>query len=856
MTNTYSDFKSRSASRKTVLANIEASKRLMGWSIWLGSVYRIAFQESVISSITQDGSLLTQGSSTVLSSGEYYFDDKNQFLYIRTTDDSNPNSKFIAVIFQNFYSNDGFKGEYDLNTGKQVYWRPLISGTSDFGFELDTKQIGSTVESQGSITFLNDQSYWSSRYDKLVWENKSVTIYAGSPDIDVTEFQKIFKGKIVDRSWTDTTVTFKLKDQFFNLRRPVETPNISEYSNARVPTSDENKKQRRVYGYVFGHKPSPIDQVSDGEFEGYPLSGTVFVSNGSTSVTGTGTSFLNDLSPNDEIRFNESGSFFTVESVSNDTTLTLTEEYNGSTLSAANLYIRPARPKNYINRIFILSHHKLRKPQTTISAVDSDIRFDVNDTTDLLEGDTVTINGDSREILRISNSNIRLRSALDTTPSVGDSVVRPSVTNVRLNTRQLTETRDYTINNNTEPSTIVLTNDAEFNVAPVFVLDGTNVSFTTGSRAVTGTGTTFKSDLKAGDFLRIRPNADYFEISSIEDDTNLTLKTNASYTATGTAEYKSPDYVDNRDVILSCDLLGKTSTGEPDGVLLKTGPKIVEDLLSSSGFSSDLNNASFDSASDKAPYRLGLVIPEDINKKRETELRKAIQKVNESIIGSLIQNTDFQLEYAVLEPSKKTISAKFKESDVLSFSVDTDASLVIKKIILNYLFKENNFLNNENSNETSEKTSDIATFLSQTNREKEIDTILIDQSDADLFASRWSFLYSIANTIISFDTKLQASTLQANDSVVFEHRKIFERFGSEDQAKVMAVQSAFRSGTGSKLELFDLSSFFSRIAVITDNDAPMWNEASDEQKRTLGFITDQYGLINNDSDTFGINLIY
>jgi hypothetical protein len=59
-------------------------------------------------------------------------------------------------------------------------------------------------------------------------------------------------------------------------------------------------------------------------------------------------------------------------------------------------------------------------------------------------GDSIVVAGENTSIVRISGLTIKLSTSLATTPSVGDTVTRPAVTNVYLDDQLLTLTTDYT----------------------------------------------------------------------------------------------------------------------------------------------------------------------------------------------------------------------------------------------------------------------------------------------------------------------------------------------------------------------------------------------------------------------------
>lgn len=139
--------------------------------------------------------------------------------------------------------------------------------------------------------------------------------------------------------------------------------------------------------------------------------------------------------------------------------------------------------------------------------------------------------------------------------------------------------------------------------------------------------------------------------------------------------------------------------------------------------------------------------------------------------------------------------------------------------------------------------------------EKSIETFLANEEDARIFASRWAFLLELGSTVVKFRTKLQAARMQINDKVEIKHEKFYDRLGG-GQHKIAAINSIRKNAVECEIDLEDLGNAFSRVCFITNADANKFLEASESEKLSNGYITDSYGLINNDEKTFGKNLIW
>jgi hypothetical protein len=854
---TYDEFQSLESSEKEGLIIVECAKRLMGWVLHSGSVYKITnLPLNVLSpnSPIQDSGVALTAATTIAgcTAGKYYLDRDANIIYLRTSDSVNPNGKFISCTFRMFFSRSGVNLPNDLASGFEVHWEGMLQSTSEFSVGLDNRyQLGSAIEGSGSITLSNDQDFWKPYFDKFYFDNQRVFVYSWSPLLPATEAKLIFKGAINGKSYSPTKISFKLSDNLNELRAPIPLSYLSDYAGAKIPASMNFAFQRKIYGYLYGHRPTNIDQVADG----YELPGTFSITGGGTSITGSGTNFLTSLTPGDVLIFSgdDSTKKVTIEDVTTNTAATITEAYSGITKSSVTAMIIPQRSKTYTNRVFLIAGHALRQPSTTVTSARATTYFAVVDATDIRAGDLVLVDGESATVSRVSGNTIILATALTLIPSAGSTVVRPPVSAVYLDQNRLVVTRDYSVN--AASGTLTLTSSAEFNVTPVEKLKGT-VAFTNASAAVVGTGTLFTSELQVGDWIRSSGQADYFEVFKITDDTHITLRTNSTYTVSGLAGYaKKPKYYTEGSSVLSCDTLGATDDGTTNGVLLKTAPQIVSQILTDIGLGSLINQISFDTAEALTSTRLGLAIPQNMADTKSPNARDVITKINQSDFGSLVQNSDFELEYHVLRPKKSALT-QFREHDALNMAIDSVSDSLAKVAIVDYLFKEADPTTGTKSFASQSSTSQSAQYLAKTVKEFRTQTLLVDPTDALIFANRWGKIFEVAASVIKLDTKMQAARLNVGDVVDLSHEKLYYRVGSTSSRKIAAIQSVKKSVNATSIELEDLANAFSRCFIISDDNANNWTNAGADDKATYGFITDDYGMQNNDPDTFGSSIIW
>ena len=856
---TYAAFQELQTSEKVGLVMLNAGVRLVGWELYSGSVYRVAADYQKLLAVNDSGNDYTEVTSIgAVTASKYYHDRSNGYIYLRATDSSNPNSRFLAATIRWFFSNVPVRAPHDLDSGYEVEWLPMVKSTSAFETSVDNNNLlGFAIEGSGAVTFHNDQEFWASKYDKFIFENQQCLVYSWNRLLPITEADLIYKGQVDSKSYRKKDVAFSLKDQISNLRNKLTIGVLSDVAGARIPADLNNARQRILFGYVKGNRPTNIDQMLP--TTGYPLTGTVAVTISSATVTGTSTIFLSELSPGDELQIGDGETKYTIKSVDTNTQVTLTEAYEGSSATGLDIALTQTdRGKRYMNRLFLVAGHELRQPETTISRIYSLTTFEVADPTDFIAGEPVTINGENLVIERVSGSRITLtQSAANMV--IGDTVTIQSVRNVYLNNRLLTNDVDYVYD--AEDATIELDPLAEFNVAPVRSLTGTLAFTNAGTdlqkRTVTGTGTFFKKELQPGDWVRRANESDWFEVLSVNSDTEIYLRTACTYSSTGAALNKNPDVYVEGESVLSCDVLGVTEDGTKEGVFMNNAPRIVKYLISEVGLEDLIDEDSFDEVDSVTTPFLGFSVPARYPDTDIPIVRDIINKINQSVFGTLYQTPDFQLAYSVLSPSRPESMKVFEKSDLISdWTVSSNAQNLIKKVLIEYLIKEYDVAAGAESKSVTTRDSERISYFTDITRERTFSTYLIDAEDANRYARRWSFILETSNSTLSMKLGMGASRVRIHEVIHVKEPKLFERIGSGLAQRIGGVSRVQRGLGTTSLEVDDVSGSFSRCAAIAPSDAADFSDATDSDKFVNGYITDAYGMIDNDAETFGINLIW
>jgi len=822
---TYSTEIAKVSSEKYSVAHVHPSERLIIFTLHSGAVYK-RVTDFFVHRVYENNIALTKVATTSLDAGEFYYEIATGTLYIRTSDDSNPNTKSIVVDYRLFFSDKPQSLAWDLDTGAEVYYEGLLKSSSPIKKEIDSELIGIALESSTSLNLINYTAYFDEVYDTLVWENKEVKIYSyvnGQKQLN-------FDGIIQDKSYSDSQVTFKCKDFLFKLRQPLVQEFFS-LSDGTLLDKFIGTPKRTLFGQFRQLNCVPTDSTG----EGYTLTGTVSGTIAATIITGTGTAFLDECSPNDKIFItSDAGNVleFGVTSVDSNTQITLSDAII-ETITAQEVTNKPERPWRKKNRTWHIAGHKLRAPSTTVDVGLSENRFTVLDASDLFAGDSIDVDGEDGIILRVSGLQITLVSNLQSgAPSNGDAVTKNPVSKAYVYDDEAFINRDFTITNTTTDSYITLEDDAELNIAKDRVIAG-SFTFTNGSRSVTATGVDLLNFVKPRDWIKSNDvtHTTLYEILAV---TELTLTLRVVYagsTVTTGAKIRLPDLVsDEAFVTVNCN--GKESSG----LWVNTASRAVKELLTVDLGLTNIDTDAFDEAHSVGFHVLSLASPEEIGGEQEI-VRDVIDKINNSVFGSLSNNSDWELSFSLYDQKKPTTLAEIRDDDLkgpISISSKND---IVRKVNARYGFFTD-LITGEYTSDLYEWTSDFVDSLVGIKNELEIKLYLFNESSAKVMAQRWAMFRSLSQSTVSIKSDLRFALYNLGDKIYLNLDRLYKRLGNRDRRKIGVINSITKDSTSMAITFTDQGNTYNRVGAIAANTDSGYTSAADSEKIRNGYIVD------------------
>lgn len=831
------------SSEKISLVTCEAVSLVKIFSIHSGSIY-YKNVDYFVSNVKQNGVFLEKSLTLAgMTAGTFYYDYLTKKIYVWCIGDGNPKLSEMALVYKLFFSNAPLIAPNDLSSGFDVEWLPIVQNIGSIGQQLDDQNVGIVLESQSKVDLIN-QGFFEPIFDSLIWENQEINFYYWFRGISFLEAKKIFTGVIDSKDYSSDKITFNVKDYVYKLKNKLNL-NLFSDSDGDVIDSLIGTPKRRIYGQVKQLKTVGIDSIKDG----YNLNGTVTINEGSNIVTGTGTSFLSQLSPGDNLIFTvaEEKIYFAIDAISSNTSATLAKN---STQKIINLpcIVKPEISYRMKNRRWHIAGHKIRKSQALIISVISSRQFEVDDVSEFYSNDIVQINGVSTRVTRISGNRIILNQAIFPAPSVGNVIYKEPVTAVYFNGQELILNRDFSLTNTTE-AILEINPLAEFNIAKER-LTSINLVFTNASNIVTlATGQTadLRALLKSRDWIRKQTmnTVSWYEILSVTEST-ITLRTNYSDTITGTDKglFKNVNIISDDSIILT-DCYGYDRSGK----WLKTASDCVKHLIEDDAGFLNVNTASFDQASSDCNYIISMAIPENVGEESPI-IREVITKINDSIFGSLYSNKDQEISYSVINTRRNFDIDEINDDDIINWDAQTSQKIV-NKVKINFCPFVDKVSGEQGFNVVNYSNSFVNNYIGLNNTIEKT-CYLFNQSDAEKISQRVAFFNSLSQSLIRINSKSNFFTSSVNDRVYLGLDRLYKRYGGESYKKVGIISGIKKSQYGCEIVVNDLGNIFNRCLTYAPTGTNSFTSATYDEKIKYGFILDPETLTPNVSSEEGL----
>lgn len=454
--NTFTQYIDSPTSEKIILAHVHGVKRLFGFSNDDGFFSKATphFVTGVRQGLSGIELTSVQSLNELVDSNKFFYEVSTSKLYLYSYDNL---ADEVIVTYRFFYSNIPINLSWNLNDySPQVEYSPRIQSAPQFKSTMSQGKKGLTLMGSGTLNLINNDRELNKIYASIIWDNKEINIYSYNRNLAPSQSQIMFRGIVSGKGFNSNIVYFNVKDSIYSLDSKIP---LSQYGEL-TREADSLFFKRQIYGKVDNLLVQSINQVGNG----YIITGTVSGNYDENLVTGIGTSFMNDISPGDEILL--SNFKVTVEDVLSDTLLR-TSSLPGS-FKDQSISLNPDKHFRNKNRLFQVAGHAVKKWSTTITSIISRNRIVVDSVLGFESGDTISIDNESKTIRRISGNTIVLQTNFNSPHDIGSSVTKTEITNVRYGNKQveINQSNITIVNNPSVGAQFSISATAEYDAAP------------------------------------------------------------------------------------------------------------------------------------------------------------------------------------------------------------------------------------------------------------------------------------------------------------------------------------------------------------------------------------------------------
>jgi len=840
----------KQSSEKIVLAHVEANQRVFNWTLNSPNVFRKTTAFFVVG-LKVETTVLTKVSALVsVVEGTFFFDTQTSTLFAHVSGGVDPSTVETIATYRFFFSSAPVTVSWDLtDLGDHVAYDARIKSIPGFKHKIGIEQGLSSLVGTGDLKLENGDGGLDEIFDTLYFENRQVAIYNWFRDLPFSDAKIIFRGRVTNKTFNAKEISFKVKDSIFDLQQSM--PMTAYDDTDDVASTIKGRFKRWIYGRADGVQIQSIEQIGDG----YEITGTATGTNIDATLTGTGTLFLSELSPDDELTIGTQT--FTVDSIQSDTSLTLNDTPDFGFVDFT-VSVKPSIATTIKNRNFIVAGHACTELTKTLIKIKQFNRVELSDTLNLSPGEFLEFDtGERIEIRNLAPDNTAvLVKSLTTTPTLSSDVIRQPVQTLYLQGTPVDDNQ-FTISNLGDPTDelkIILDSNIEFNLARTTDVNLT-FTFTNGSRNVTFAGTeTLSEILKPRDFIRPRDLTftTFYEILQV-NDTSLDLRVVfADPNKTDLIEAKFPEYVGDTTIV-SADTFGRTEDGEPDGVWITTGAQVNRDVLRQLNVT-EVNETSFTQGEILNTQLISLTLPTTPAGALPTG-KLVTDLINKSLFSAMTFDNDLKVKYvnsifAVNDP------IVIRDQDVVAWTIKTSNGKAFRNSFVNYRFVDVDKSTLEPGNKTFSFSSDFVEQYIETNKSDESDVFIYNDTDAEIYSHRNVYFNRLSRSDITINTDLRFEDIEIGEVVAVDFDRLFKRLGDPtSRRKLVMVIGKNVTGERVQLELSDFGNIFNQTSIITENTAPDFASSTSEDKIVNGYITDNNGITDDDETTVNIHLI-
>lgn len=264
----YADLLEDEGINSQFLGVLKPRRKVTTFSVFSGSVYVSDFTLGQVINTSIDGSDLTEGASTSLSSGEWFYDVDNSKLYVRTSGDTDPSNDFVVATYEIYVGTfdahfPRIPTDAESSSNRTVYYEPIIAKSPVLKQTNKDVFFGFLPSQTSQIVLTNTEHELEPHVSESSFNLGKVEVYHWLGDLEKDNIKLVYSGVMGSISYTDERVTIQTFESLDILETEYRNSTTSFFALSDFTTLDpkfQGRPIRVVYGGpVDGFVPVNID---------------------------------------------------------------------------------------------------------------------------------------------------------------------------------------------------------------------------------------------------------------------------------------------------------------------------------------------------------------------------------------------------------------------------------------------------------------------------------------------------------------------------------------------------------------------------------------------------------------------
>jgi len=266
---TYAELLEDESIRPNYLAVLKPRRRIDGFSLVSGSVYKDSVTLGQVVKVEFDGVEYTEVFTESVAAGEWYYNTDTMELFVRLVSGLNPNTGYLVATYEIYAGTfDAHWYRNPLNDAtRSVYFDPIIKQSPVLKESMSDALFGFAPVESGSITLINAEHWAETHLRDSSFAGADIYLYHWLDKLEVANIKLVMRGLMGDVSYSDGQVRISVKSGQDIFSQEYRNESGDEFFTvdtfANLNPASIAKPIRRFWGRKDGVPATNVDYQDD-----------------------------------------------------------------------------------------------------------------------------------------------------------------------------------------------------------------------------------------------------------------------------------------------------------------------------------------------------------------------------------------------------------------------------------------------------------------------------------------------------------------------------------------------------------------------------------------------------------------